>query len=359
MKKILIANIFGIGDVLFTTPLISNIKMTLRGSEVDYLCNARTKDVIGSNPDVDEVFVYEKDDFVRLWETSKISCIKALWELFTSIRNKKYDAVFDFTLSRKFGLAFLLSGIPKRIGLDYKKRGLFLTNKIPLRGFEKRHVTEYYLDLLRFLDVPKSMNKLELSVTESDLEWAGNHLKGRVKEGVPLIAIIPGGGASWGVRASRKRWTSSGFLKVAELLTAQGDQVMILGDPSEKELCEEIAGKMSSGPVLVENSLTMKEYMALLAKCDLVVCNDGGPLHLAVALGTSTVSVFGPVDEGVYGPYPASEKHRVITVPDLECRPCYNRFKLPECEYDNRCIIDISAERVFKSSLELVSAQRR
>ena len=356
MKKILVANIFGIGDVLFTTPLIANLKLTFSGLEVDYLCNQRTKSVVESDPDVDDVFVYEKDDFVRLWRSSKIECIKALYDLFLQIRNKRYDAVFDFTLSREFGLCFLLAGIPRRIGLDYRKRGMFLTDKITLMGFRKRHVTEYYLDLLKFLNVPKSIEKMQLSVDENALDEANGLLKGKKEEGKgALVALIPGGGASWGVRASRKRWTSSGFLKVANMLTAQGAQVMILGDASEKKLCEEIASKMESKPIALENALSVKEYIALLSKCDLVICNDGGPLHLAVALGVKTVSMFGPVDDKVYGPYPASGRHKVITVPDLECRPCYNKFKLPECEYENRCITNIGAERVFKAAIDLIS----
>ena len=356
MKRILIANIFGIGDVLFTTPLISNLKLTFSDVEVDYLCNARTKGVVENNPDVDEIFVYEKDDFVRLWKSSKIKCIKAIYELFSSIRKKKYDAVFDFTLSRKFGLCFLLAGISKRIGLNYKKRGVFLTDKVPLVGFEKKHVVEYYLGLLKFLDVPKSITKLELSADEKMLEWADEYLKEKGSGEGPLIAIVPGGGASWGVEASRKRWHAGGFLSVANILTSQGARVMILGDASEKELCEDIASKMNEKPIACENSLSMKEYIALLARCDLVLCNDGGPLHIAVALGVSTISVFGPVDSKVYGPYPVTSKHKVVTVPDLECRPCYNRFKLPECEYDNRCLSDINVEVVAQSCLELAGA---
>ena len=99
-------------------------------------------------------------------------------------------------------------------------------------------------------------------------------------------------------------------------------------------------------------ALPLKEYMAILGSCDLVLCNDGGPLHIAVALGAKTVSIFGPVDERVYGPYPPSNRNKVIKA-GLSCQPCYDRFKLPECENDNRCVTDIDPEHVANSCLEL------
>jgi ADP-heptose:LPS heptosyltransferase len=358
MKKVLVANIFGIGDVLFTTPLISNLKNSIQGVTVDYLCNARTKDVVGMNPDVDDVFVYEKDEFLGLWKSSKVEWFKSARDLFSGIRKKRYDIVFDFTLSREFGLFFALSGIPCRIGLDYKKRGIFLTRKVPLTGFEDRHVVEYYLDLLDGLDVPKEKKDMRLVPEESSVEWASGYLKDKGAGGESVAAVIPGGGASWGTHAARKRWTPEGFAKVSDILIRHGVKVAIFGDPSETELCREVSRQMSESPVAVDNSLTLKQYNALLSRVDLALCNDGGPLHMAVALGVKTVSIFGPVDEKVYGPYPVSDKHKVITALEMPCRPCYGRFKLPECDNDIRCLADIEPERVANVCLELLGKPR-
>ncbi len=354
MKRILIANIFGIGDVLFTTPLIENLTKNMEGVSIDYLCNARTRDIADSIPDVGGIFVYEKDDILRRWNRSRMECIRAIYGLFSSIRRNRYDAVLDFTLSRKFGLFFMLSGIPRRIGLDYRRRGLFLTHKLPLEGFEGRHVVEYYLDLLRFLEVPVSAGEMRLAPDERSLDWASNYLKDKGAGSGPRVAIVPGGGASWGERAPRKRWESSGFLRVADALAGQGIEVALFGDPSESALCREISKNMAQGPFAVENSLTLKQYIALLSKFDLVVCNDGGPLHMAVALGVRTVSIFGPVDERVYGPYPASGNHRVIRALEIPCRPCYSRFKLPECPEQMRCLTEIDPEEVVGACLELL-----
>jgi heptosyltransferase-2 len=354
IKRILIANIFGIGDVLFTAPLVENLVKSIKGASIDYLCNARTRDIAESIPGVGGIFVYEKDDLLRLWNRSKMRCIEAIYGLFSSVRRNRYDAVFDFTLSREFGLFFMLSGIPRRIGLDYRKRGLFLTHKLPLKGFEDRHVIEHYLDLLRFLEVPVSVTEMRLVPDERSLDWASNYLKDKGVESGPLVAIVPGGGASWGERAPRKRWESAGFLSVADTLAGQGIKVALFGDPSESGLCREISEKMTQRPFAVENALTLKQYIALLSKFDLVVCNDGGPLHMAVALGVRTVSIFGPVDEKVYGPYPQADRHRTITAKEIPCRPCYSRFKLPECEEEMRCLTNIDPEEVAGACLEML-----
>ncbi|MDP8299917.1 MAG: glycosyltransferase family 9 protein [Candidatus Tantalella remota] len=355
MKKILIANIFGIGDVLFTTPLIANIKRAIEGVSIDYVCNARCRDLVSMMPEVEKTYIYEKDFYTDLWKRSKPDFFKALGGFFSDIRKNKYDAYFDFTLSRESGLFYALAGIPRRIGLDYKKRGLFLTEKISLEGFEERHVIEYYLDLLALIGVPVSEREMQIVPEEPSLEWARSYLEGKVDSPERIVVMIPGGGASWGQQASRKRWHSEGFVRAADMLTAEGMQIAVFGDSSERELCLEIAGKMKTAPVIVENDLGIKEYAALLSLMDLAVCNDGGPLHMAVALGVSTVSIFGPVDDRVYGPYPLSSKHRVVSSTEAVCRPCYNRFKLPDCEYDIKCLTDIKPETVAGACMEVLA----
>jgi len=349
MKKILIANIFGIGDVLFTTPLITNLKEGIKNVFVDYLCNARTKDIVGNNPDVNEVLVYEKDFYRELWRRSRIRCLQSLLELFLKIRRNRYDAVFDFTLSRKFGFVFMLAGIRRRIGLDYRKRGIFLTEKIPFDGFEGRHVVEYYLDLLGRVNVTVREKKLRLV--------AGTAKKNLPARSPKLVAIIPGGGASWGRHASRKRWNAKGFSGVGDILAEKGYEVIIVGDASEKALCAGVAENMKKKPLDIRNDLSLASYMALLSECELVLCNDGGPLHMAVALGTKTVSIFGPVDEAVYGPYPISERHKVVKAGMVSCRPCYGRFKLPECRHAGRCLTEINPAIVADACLSLLDPE--
>ena len=357
MKNILVANIFGIGDVLFTTPLIVNLKKAATEVRVDYLCNRRTKSILKHNPDIEDIFVYEKDDFVSLWNDDRGVFLKKIADLFFAIRKKKYEVVFDFTLSRKFGFFFFLAGIKERIGFDYKRRGIFLTKSIPFSGFEGKHVVEHYLDLLKKMDVCITEREMQLIPGENDLEWTDRYLKEHALQEERLVAVIPGGGASWGKQSFRKRWSADKFLSVCDSLINEGIDVVILGDESEKELCEVITSGMKNKAKRVENNLSIDKYCALLSKCKVVLCNDGGPLHIAGALGVKTVSVFGPVDPLVYGPYPVSERNKVMVSKDLPCRPCYNKFRVPDCDIDNKCLEDISVGSVVRACVELMESK--
>jgi lipopolysaccharide heptosyltransferase II len=354
MKRVLVANIFGIGDVLFTTPLAAAVREKFPGVEIDYLVNARTRDIVSAVPGVGKVFVYEKDDIAKLWSSSKISAIREMWRLFLGIRRRRYDVVFDLTLSRQFGLIFMLAGIKKRAGLDYKKRGTFLTHKAELGGFAHKHVVEHYLDLLRSMGVEASSGKMTLVPPAGMKPWVDGYLKAKGLDAEKLVAVIPGGGASWSKHSYRKRWQSDSFAAVVRALSAAGWQTIVLGDASEAELCRDVVELSQEKNARAENGLDIKSYMALLSRARLALCNDGGPLHMAVALGVRTVSIFGPVDPAVYGPYPLSDSHRVIVSSSLSCRPCYKKFRLPKCDYDGRCLVDIPAEEVVEACEELL-----
>ncbi|MDD5634223.1 MAG: glycosyltransferase family 9 protein [Candidatus Omnitrophica bacterium] len=351
--RILVANIFGIGDVLFTTPLVRNLKRHFGDVSIDYLCNARAKNAIENVPEVDRYFIYEKDDFVKLWRESKIRFFREYTKQFSLMRKRKYDIVFDFTLSRYFGFLYLLLGIPKRVGFDYKRRGIFLNYKVPLKSFKGRHVIEWYLELLRKMEIPVVEKRMRLVLKPGELEWASGYLKDKNVQN-NVVAVVPGGGASWGRQAPRKRWMTSGFAALSDKLSGQGYSVLILGDRSEKVLCKEVASQMMGKKPVVECDLTLNQYMALLSKCELVVCHDCGPLHIATALGVKTVSIFGPGDKVVYGPYPASDKSRVVEAENIPCRPCYSSFKLPDCKLEMKCLRDITPDDVLIACIDLL-----
>lgn len=354
MKRVLIANIFGIGDVLNSTPLILNLKKEYKGITIDYLCNGRTKGILKNNPDIDKIFVYEKDDFIKLWQKNVYEFVKVVYSLFLGIRSRKYDAVFDLTLSRKFGLFFILAGIQERIGLNYKKRGMFLTKRVDFSGFNHAHVIEYYLELLKKIGMNDLDKNMQLIPDNAGSERISAYLKKKGNQDKRLVLLNPGGGASWGKQAYRRRWSTENFARTADIISENSINVAIIGDIFEKDICKDVSDKMKTKPVFVENNLSLCDYIALLNKCSLLLCNDGGPLHIATALDIKAVFIFGPVDEKIYGPYPASNKRRVITARDVNCRPCYKKFRLPECEYGMRCLNEITPKKTAIICLELL-----
>ncbi len=350
--KILFANPFGIGDALFTTPVISNIKRQLPNAKIGYLCNRRVAPLLEQDPRIYKFFVYEKDEFRGLWEQSRCRCLKEIRHLFSDIKSEKFDYVLDFSLAGEFAFAFWLMGIKKRAGFNYRNRAKFLNKKIPLTGFNDKHVIEYYLELLKFLGVKPADKNIKIFISENEKRKTDNFLKSKgIYQSDKTVTVVPGGGASWGKDSYRKHYPADRFATVCDkLIREQGAKIIIAGDLKEKKLVGKVASYMKEKPSLVTVALPLKEFIAVLSQCKLLFCNDGGPLHIAVGLGIRTVSVFGPVDEKVYGPYPPDKKHRVIAS-DIECRPCYKNFKVPGCK-NRRCLEKLQTEEVFDACKE-------
>jgi ADP-heptose:LPS heptosyltransferase len=114
---------------------------------------------------------------------------------------------------------------------------------------------------------------------------------------------------------------------------------------------------MKHEPVIACGRTSIGMFLSLASRCALIVTNDGGPLHMSVSLGVKTVSIFGPVDEKVYGPYPPSERHITVTA-DVPCRPCYRNFKYVKCD-SNRCLKEIRPEEVLAAAEKLLSGSVR
>ncbi|NQV03888.1 MAG: glycosyltransferase family 9 protein [Candidatus Omnitrophica bacterium] len=346
-KRILIINPFGIGDVLFSTPLVSAVKEKYPGCHIGYICNIRTKDVLETNPGVDEVFVFERDEYRVLWKESKTKALKKLFNFWKEIRKRRFDLLLDLSLGKEYAFFCWLSGIKARRGFDYKGRGRFLTYRIPFEGFNDKPVVEYYLDAILEWPKGKALNTV-LVTTDSDQQYVDDFLKKQgIKESDVLIGVAPGGGASYGKdRSHYKRWPCKDFAMVSDMIVSRRGKPVLLGSPLEEGLLKEVASKMHNKP-LFSPKTRIREMSCLINRCKTVLCNDGGLLHVAVSQGVPTVSIFGPTDENVYGPYPASEKH-IVMKSNVDCRPCYKRFRLPECT-TKRCMEDLSADTVFNT----------
>ena len=338
-KKILIINPYGIGDVLFTTPVISNLRLAFPKASIAYLANRRTADFLKYNADISQVFEYERDEFVGNWQ-------KYL-KLYQRIKQESFDVVFDFSLNSSFGFFSFACGIKERVGFDYRKRGLWLTHRIPLLGLEDKHVIEYYLDLLRAIQVPVKTSKITLDVPDNEIQWAKEWLNRHQVDGnKPLIAVIPGGGASWGKAAKYKRWAASNYAQLIDKIIENFDAgIILMGDPKEEELCREVVIQAHFPLHFAVGETSLLGLAALLMQCQGAIVNDGGPLHVAVAVGVKTVSIFGPVDPLVYGPYPLTN-HTVVQM-NLPCQPCYRRFRMANCGHIS-CLVELSVEAVYR-----------
>ena len=356
--RVLIANPFGIGDVLFSLPLVRAIQAGEPEAFIGYLCNGRTEELVSAWPEIQWRYAFEKDEFRRQWKSSRKAGLRFLSGMLGMIRDQRFDVLVDLSLGWHTGLAGLFCGIPRRIGFNFRERGRFLTETLPLQGFSSRPVADYYLDLLKPLGLPRPAGLTwEMALPpEAELQAAEALKRNGLAEG-NLAAIIPGGGASWGPNARYKQWPAQRFAQAADELARRHQlKILLIGDAQEESLCREVASRMTTAPSAVVQVPSLLTLAGILRRCRLVVGNDGGALHLAEAVGTPAVSIFGPADPVVYGPPPGSDLHRVV-VKRLACRPCYRSFRSPPCPWDNACLKDLQVAAVTEAAGELLTQE--
>jgi len=358
LKKFLIINPFGIGDVLFTTPVIRAIKDSYPDAFLGYWCNERVAGVLKSNPKINLIFSLSRGDIKKIYNRSRFEGICKSLGLLRRIKKERFDICIDLSLEHHYSFIAKLLGIRKRVGFNYKKRGRFLTHKIDLDGYSSKHVVEYYLDLLNIIGIKPKTTDLDLYVNDADKIKAKNLLKyyGVTSEDL-IIGIAPGAGGSWGKDASLKHWPAIKFAQLANRICEDlKAKILILGDESERAIADIIVNIMQHKAIDLVGKTTLEELAAVISNLKILITNDGGPLHMAVALGVKTVSIFGPVSEVVYGPYPQDNTRHIVLKNNLDCRPCYRDFRLEPCQINRECLEAIGVEQVFDGVRKLVNS---
>ncbi len=349
LRRVLVVHPYGIGDLLFITPVLRALRLIPTVEAVDLLLGSRTREVVENNPHVNEIFVVDKDRTRRQTWTENL---RESFELGRKLRAKHYDLILDYSLRREHAfLGRFFLGIRHCAGFAYKKRAVFHTIRYPLpEGFWKRHAADFYCDLAELAGVPVEDRFLEFYFPPDprSLEKQVAQKSGGIE--TPFLTVSPGGGDSWGKEAAFKRWPAQNFAeligKLQPKLKAKG--VCILGSGSEKGLCEELRRSLAIPAVVLAGETSLNETAMLLKKSALFIGNDGGLVHLARALEVPLLGFYGPVPPEVYGPYPPSGNAIAICKRDLECRPCYYRFRFNNTCATIACLKELTPDDAMK-----------
>jgi lipopolysaccharide heptosyltransferase II len=337
-KRILIFNVNWLGDVVFSTATIRNIKRNYPNSFIACVIPSRCYSVLKGNPNIDEIIIFdEKDRHKRI--LGKLKFIRLL-------KSRRFDSVF--LLHRSFTRALIcrLAGIPERIGYFTKKRGFLLSKKIIAPSIDAMHRIDYYLNIIEKAGLKLEDRYLEFFVSDEDKEFVDNYLSSNsvnIKDF--LVAINPGG--NW----LPKRWPQYYWAELADKLISEFNaKVIITGGPEDIVLAKEIKDSMKERPILVCGIFNLKQFAALCKRLDLFIAADTGPLHIANAVGTQKIiALFGPTSASLTGPYPG--KNVLVLSKDVGCNiPCYKKV---DCS-DNRCMKAITPEDVINEVRKLV-----
>ncbi len=336
-EKILIVNVNWVGDVIFSTPFIRAVREARPRSHIACLLHPRCREVLEANPRIDEIIIYDEEGIHRsLW--GKLKLIRAL-------RRKKFDTAF--LLHRSFTKAFLAysSGITRRVGYATKNRKLLLTEVVEEMPQTFAHKVEYFLNVARAAGIPAKDTRYEFFVSEGDRNYAKTFLAERGVSAEDLLVVINPGG-NW----LPKRWPKENFARLADTMVRKyGAKVVITGSKNDSALAEAIKLEMENASLIACGATTLGQSAALLERADLVVANDTGPMHIAVAMGAPVLALFGPTSPGITGPYGAGE-YKVIYKNDGCEVPCYD---LTCTEF--ACMKAIGVEDVLAAANEMLA----
>jgi len=272
-KRILIFNVNWLGDVLFSTATIRNIRRNFPDSFIACIIPSRCYPVLKGNPHLDEIIIFDENDRHK-GIMNKLKFVKFL-------KSKNFDIVFLLHRSFSRTLMCRLADIPKRIGYHTKKRAFLLTQKIMPPQRDTLHRIDYYLNLIEKAGLKLEDRYTEFFISEEEKNFIDRFLRnnGINKEDI-LVGLNPGG--NW----LPKRWPVHNWVRLADKIIRDfGFKVIITGSASDVALAREIKSSMIEKPILAVALLNIKQLGALCKRLDLFITADTGPLHIANAVG--------------------------------------------------------------------------
>ena len=340
-----------LGDLLFTTPALRRLRNAFPASRITALVGPWGESVVAHCPYVDEVMVCRFPGFRRAAKRSWLEPYRILWYDAGILRARRFDLALILRFDHWWGaLLAALAGIPRRVGYDVAEVKPCLTRAIPYVA--GRHEVIQNLALVN--EVAEKVDKeitwreepLEFSPSAADETWAKEYLASR--GGERWIAIHAGAGAPV------KQWRAPAWAAVGNALASRlGAGILLTGSREERPLAEEIARDLTGPTLVAAGETTLSQLAALLRRCCLVLGPDCGPLHLAVAVGTPTVHLYGPASVALFGPWGDPARHRAV-MSDWACAPC-NRLDYAESELPlHGCVRDITVEQVLAAAEEVL-----
>ena len=313
-KRILVVKLDHLGDVLLATPVFSNLRQAYPNAELHALTGAWSRVVLERHPDVNEVLEYNSPAFCR---TGRPTALRETFRLYQQLRRQKYDLLVELRSDWRIICFALLRIAPKRLDRAASQ----VANKLGFPQFTGTHETTRNLDVLHKAGIPTSIQTTTFSVTPEDEKWASEFLTTlQIDRQRPLIAIHPGS------PIAIKRWASERYAELADWLIARKRaQILFVGVKDEIPIISEIQGLMRSESINIAGKTTLTQLASILRKCNVFIGNDSGPMHLAAAVGTRTIGLYGPGDPTRFGPVGAmcqtiQRKTDCPPCPETACR---------------------------------------
>lgn len=329
-----------LGDIVLLGSVFRNLRLHWPDAQITLLAESGYAGIAALNPDVAQILTFPR----RAGEWARF--LRAL-------RRARFTHVLDFDNTDKTAWLTRWTGATSRITYDretnpFRHRWAYTASASVTNAFyTSQHITATYLALLAPLGVPISSHEVRLVPRADDLAFAAKLTggpKSNLKNRKPKILVHPGS------RSPFRLWPAERFAAVCDRLQDELDaQVFVVAGPSETALVAEIRTHARSHLVALDQRLTTGQFAALLAQFDLLLCHDSGPMHVAAAVGTPVVALFGSQNTAIWRPVGA---HHTILQTSLPCT-CLPDLPTPcvkSDSYRSYCVRQLSVDEVFRAT---------
>ena len=319
--RILVTRLRYLGDVILTTPAVAALKSRYPEARIDYLTEEAYAPVLDRNPHIDEI----------------VTTAGGFPATVAKIRKRRYTAALDLFYNPRSAWILYLARVPVRVGGARRWRRRLYTHTFNVPG-SVRSAVSHHLYPLRILEAGEKGSLPRVYIEGEEAAAGGSLLRELAGRSEGVVALHCGG--TW----PAKRWSPENFSILAGMISDRtGRRIVLITGPGEEELVGAVMERsekrdhLSALPVMPIRSIA-----SLLLHCDAVVANDGGVMHLSVALGRPTVGVFGPTEPDIWFPYEGEGPFSVATL-NADCAPCHKH----DCD-DTLCLDLLSPEMVYQ-----------
>ena len=374
--NILIVKLSAVGDVIHTLPSLAALRRCYPDADISWVVEEAAADLLTGNTDLNRVIVSGRKRWIRELRRGRIAApLREMLAFFKEIRRRPYDLVIDFHGLLKSAAIVLFSGGRRKLGYDSLQEGsgLFYNEKIPEQM--GKHAVDRYLDFVRYLagdpdgrnatclkgppvftivvgeteqrHVAALLDEHKEILNVADNRGGGAQAGGRKEPqtGKPFIAVNPV--ALW----ETKLWEDEKFAELCDRIRQElGIGIILTG--SDAGPLDRIRSRMKTEAVNLGGRTTLRELACLYSQATLLVTTDSCPMHLAAAMGTPVVALFGPTDPARTGPY--GPGHRVVRNSHLDCIPCFRK----KCD-TKICMRKIGVDETLAAIKEHIQALRK